>query len=676
LNRLHVKKAARVRAAFFIARASKYGYNTFIMEAPSPRDELIILFLRGLRIVLNNAAAYAVSHPYFQKSVQEFREKITPVFDLLDPVWIHCAPDSLMVDGRPWQKNALYTDLAALFHYRKIKSVGFAKGVTVDELLAFFGVIGMPRRDFLRKGGCRRLLKGLTGHILVEELDYSGFLGEGGTVEVDVWVFLLGEALERDDTQKLKNLADTFGKVAASLKPSDLAEDTELHDNIRTFMRYVKEHYREKLRDCTRELFGVMERYKTALKSGEIEKIKTFFREIDEESLARLLWDELLDNKSFDTTSFRMYNQLVEPTRHQAVANVFESLAGSGAAQETQAVVKRLGALLETAMGDSFSAVYRTMLAHIMEQLSFIKHVDFDRARARKNYSFILLSLLQAETVQERIAEIIGRIGKEWERITKERDYDFIVGLAGVIRKKQETLPACAPVLGSVRSWISNFVETVIWIEPLPEEHVSLLDEMSSSLEADRFILKMAEQEMVNTSVVTVFLRLFPQAVGQLQSALAQKSHNVDFMMKFVSCLKKSPSPLVGGILESIFPSSNDFIKIEALKVMESLATINEVFLFAVLNQSTDRLKRAAFSVLAQRDSTRQRALEKLFNVPSFLGSGNKIMLEHLAMVGELALEKEAYAHVEVLAKRPFFWNKPVREKAKMMLEKMYARKH
>lgn len=661
---------------FFVARSRKCGYNIFIMEAPSPRDELIVLFLRGLRIVLNNASAYAIDHPYFIKSVHEFREKITPVFDVLEPVWIHCAPDSLTVDGRTWQKNALYTDLAALFHYRKIKCIGFTRDVTVDELLVFFGVVGMPRRDFLRKGGCRHLLKGSSKNIRVEELDYSGFLGEGGTVEVDVWVFLLGEALERDDTQKLKNLADTFGKVTAGLKPSDLAQDTELHDKIQSFMGYVKEHYHERLVDCTRELFGVLQRNKTGSKDEDIEKIKTFFREVDNESLARMLWDELAVNKAFDATSFLLYNRLIDRERHQAVVDMVGSCASSRGVQETQLVAGRLSALLDSTGGDTFSPLYRKMLSGLVEHLAFNKRIDFDRDRAHQNYLFILLSLLRIENNRERVADIGARIGKEWERIIQARAFDFITALSLLVAEKEKRgSPDTSASITELRTGISRFVETLIWEGSLPENQAVLLDSMtSSSLGADRFIAKMCDEEKVNASLVSVFLRLFPQAVPQLQEALTRKSHSVDFLVKFIGSLKGG-SAAAAGLLEYIYAVSNDFIKIEALKAMETLPAINEAFVFSSLAKSEYPLKRAAFSVLARRDSTRPRALEAFFNIQSFLGSANKLLLDHLSIVGELGLEKEAYTYLEALSRRPFFWNSPVRQRAKALLEKMYARK-
>ena len=94
------------------------------------KEEALNDFLKGLRIVFSNATAYSKDHPYFIKSVENFRQKIDTLFNFLNPIKINIAPNFLFLYDRCWDKEAPYVELASLLHFRKIKSIEFREGLT------------------------------------------------------------------------------------------------------------------------------------------------------------------------------------------------------------------------------------------------------------------------------------------------------------------------------------------------------------------------------------------------------------------------------------------------------------------------------------------------------------------------------------------------------------------
>jgi hypothetical protein len=58
-------------------RTGRDGIHDVLRLPPAvDKDEALFDFLKGLRIVLNNASAYPKDHPYFAKSVDDFKQKL------------------------------------------------------------------------------------------------------------------------------------------------------------------------------------------------------------------------------------------------------------------------------------------------------------------------------------------------------------------------------------------------------------------------------------------------------------------------------------------------------------------------------------------------------------------------------------------------------------------------
>ena len=145
------------------------------------QDQLVEDFFRSLRVALTNAFSYSKDHPYFIKSVENFKLKLEEILAVLSPFKFGVTDLGLMVDGKSLTRVGFYDELARLLHQRKIKSIEIRANVTLAELVGFFSVISMSQKEIFKNGGVNALLvKKQLVNFTIEELDYSAFLqGDG-----------------------------------------------------------------------------------------------------------------------------------------------------------------------------------------------------------------------------------------------------------------------------------------------------------------------------------------------------------------------------------------------------------------------------------------------------------------------------------------------------------------
>jgi len=209
---------------------------------PADRDGLIQDFLRTLRVAFKLGAIYSLEHPAFKKTIDELMVKTEALFLYISPLSIGFTPHSLFVDNRFWEGDRTYWDLAQVFHYRKVKRLEIRPGIPHSEFLRFASKFMLPVKAFIQEGGALNILKKENLiHISLDILDYSQLLvGEGEEIK-DIWPYLLMEAVEEDDGQKLDQLAVSFEKVIGKFNTEDLIQNEELHKNFIKFFQYLKE---------------------------------------------------------------------------------------------------------------------------------------------------------------------------------------------------------------------------------------------------------------------------------------------------------------------------------------------------------------------------------------------------------------------------------------------------
>jgi len=640
------------------------------------KEEALNDFLKGLRIVLNNALAYSKDHPYLIKSVENFKQKIDLLFNFLNPIRIDIAVDSLFIDGKKLEKTTLYTEIASMFHQRKLKSVEFRQGLTIEELADFLYGVSLPIKEILKKGGARNIISKNNPHIILTELDYSRLLGAAGEEVKDVWLYLFKEVVQRQDQKSMNEFADDFENVMKKLKIEELIKDEQIKKSLLDFVTYLKNNQKEKFYKCAHEIFKSAARYKDILKEENIDTLKSLFKDFNEPDFASLLWDGILKDDAFDILSLELFSRITGEQKAKEISSSFLSkTANKESLENSPKAIKKTQDLLSVSSSQSVSEVYRNTLSNLLGGISFDKSLSFDRNLLRINYLFILLNLLTGERNKERLKVISERLSKELESVIGEGNFGYLKNLSDILKERKKEDSSLIEASGELERHISKSVEDNIWQEEPSSDLEYLVDTLgSSSLNADFYLDKIFNENKFNPDVLKLFFRFFPSASPLFYKNLEKKYADLGFLGKMIESLAVLEPYLFREILKHIFSFSNEIIKIEVLKAMQKLSDFDQDFLLVVLQKGTLSLKKEALVILARDQNARKIALENLLAISSPWGKKNKVILENIILVEDLEL-KEAEGYLITLSKKPFFWNRGVRRKALEVLKNKHVRK-
>ncbi|HTZ11511.1 MAG TPA: hypothetical protein VMD04_03950 [Candidatus Margulisiibacteriota bacterium] len=641
------------------------------------KEEGLNDFLKGLRTGFSNAAAYPKDHPYFIKSVEAFKKTIQALFPLLSPVKIDISPESLLIDGKKLEKAMLYTELASFLHQRKIKSIEFKEGVLLDELASFFSSTSLPVKEIPKKGGLRNILgKANVRHIVVDELDYSALLGSEGEEIKDAWLYIFNEALSREDSEKIEELADNFGKIISKLKPGQIAEDKELQEGLNNFLTYLKENKKDKFNICSSQVFKSIAKYGTLPDKASTETVKALFKNCDTKDFAGLLWDEVLTDDNFDSLSLDFFSQISggEPAQNDIAVSFLEKAKDNKevffnnpkAVKKTQHLLSIMEK--EGVSNTYISEVYRNTLSSLLKDTSSKKSAIFDRKSLHENYLSVLLNMLAAEKARDALVIISERMTKELGAAVQERNFAYLKDVSETIRRKNQEDPRTADIFEGINKGIFKFVEGSIWDEPLARELEYFIDNMDKSyLGIGWYMDKIFNEGIFNPYALKLFFRLFPSSAPLFYENLSKKASEMDFLSGMIGALNLVNPAFAKEALKQIYYLSNLIIKAEVLKAMQRLKEFDREFILSVLDEADTSLKRESLRALAKDESLVKPALDKLFLIPSPWGKNNKVLLENIMLVQEAGL-KQAKGYLEILGKRRFFWNAALRKKAREVI--------
>jgi hypothetical protein len=644
------------------------------------KDEAINDFLKGFRIVLNNAYAYPKDHPYFKKSVEVFKQKLDTLFAFLSPIKIDFTAESLFLDARFWEKLSLYVEIASMFHLRKIKSIEFRQGVAVQELVDFLSSIALPLKDILRQGGMRNILKtGNNAGILVEELDYSQLLkGEGEEVK-DVWVYLFKEAVEKKDYQKINEYADNFEKIIGKFNANDLSVDDELRQNVSNFLSYLKDKEKEKFHNCNKGLLKTILKDRNISQEDKLDKIKVFFKDSKKEDLAEILWEGISKDDDFNYLSLAVFSRLFDEDTHKAIVPALEEKIKERDKEILKAnpkIRKKIKELFSTTQNASIPTLYQHALSWLSEGASSQEDFSLDHNLLNENYRFILLNLIADEQDKQTLNLAVGFLSKECSGAVAEKNTDYLKSVLELIDKKIKQDAALSEIFEGSEKCIANFVEDMAFQESPPQDLDYFIDTLRINCYGSDFYLeKIFKESKVNIYALKLFLKFFPEKAPLFLENLKQRHFDLDFLVNIVKCLELIGSSLTLEMLKEIFSFSNNIVKIEILKSMQALSRYDYEFLLSVLKKGETLLKREALVILRGNEKMRRIALEELFSIPSPWGRNNQLLIENITVAEELKL-REAQEYLEAIGKRRFFWNRELRSKAKDVLKKWNARKY
>ncbi|MGA2363196.1 MAG: hypothetical protein ABSG73_12135 [Candidatus Aminicenantales bacterium] len=639
--------------------------------SPASRDELIGEFLRTLRVAFKLGAIYSLEHPAFKKTIDELMVKTEAIFQFLNPLSIGFTPHSLFVDNRFWEGDRTYWDLAQVFHYRKVKRLEIRPGIPHSEFLRFASKFMLPVKAFIQEGGALNILKkeNLT-HISLDVLDYSQLLvGEGEEIK-DIWPYLLMEAVEENDGQKLDQLAVSFEKVVGKFNTEDLIQNEELHKNFVKFFQYLKETSGEKHRTCARSLLRTAMTGRKTLPESKFENLKLLLSDLTEKDLASTLWEEIIGNEKFDSLSFSIFCKITDKERHKKVATSLHELFETDDPQNRKAEVEtKIKILLSGTSGQLHSEIYRQTLSALLTEISFDKKTTFDHQLLQRNYRFILINLLAREPAGEMAVTQLERIIEEWERVDQEQDFDFLECLFEVLEGRAADL-AAEPSFQKLRKALSELVESgILRGDSRPELDLFVGKLAESVHDRQDYLDRIFKDKTVTPTLLRAYFRFFASHRDDFDAAVKRKASDSDLLCRIADSLKLLDTPVSLATLEMIYPLGDAKVKVHVLQAMQKLNEFDETFLFPVLGSKDPLIQAEALILLMRNERTKHVAFAKLFKLQSPYGIRNKALIRHIRLVEEKDL-RAADLYVEPLAQRKDLWNRKVRQEALRVLEK------
>lgn len=609
------------------------------------KEELLVEFLKGLRIAINNSLAYTRQHPYFLKSSQEFKEKIDILLNLLNPIRVNVTPESIFLDDKDYNKLPFSAELAQILHQRKIKTIEFRPGESAEELADFLSLLAMHPKEILVNGGLSGMLKSVNvRYIRVEELDYSSLLGADGKEVKDVWLALFKEAVEKQDAQKVEELADNFSRAVNN---PGLKKDIE------------------------KELSSLILNSSSQIKIDNEDKLKEALKDLDSEDFSNIMLSSFSDASSLNPLNFGLFCRLAGEERvDKLVASLADKVKNRLAMKNNPAMLKRIKDLLSGPDAESVSPTYRNALFSLIKGVSFKDRVFFDRRQLRSNYRNIILNFLEQEESREGLDLLLGRLNKEWPDIIRDADFGFFKELLGIIReiKKKGVLPP--EPLERIEEGIGRTVEDSVWDEGEGADLSALIDSLGKCYNTSTFYLsKIFQERKAGAGGLKLFLRFFPDSLDNFCEQLRQRRADLEFLSQAIEGLSRISLPASLSALKAIFSFGNEFIRAQVLKAMGSVAGFDEEIAFGALREDSVMLRKEALSILAKDEAAKNRALEALLNIPSPWGSKNQFIIENIMIIEELGIQG-TQDYLAILSKKRFFWNWRLRDKALEALRK------
>jgi hypothetical protein len=629
---------------------------------------------RALRVAFKMASMYNAEHPAFKSSVNDLIAKLEALFVHVNPLTIGFSPHALLIDGRFFEGERTFMDLAQLFHFRKIKRLEIRPGIPHAEFMRFASKIMLPVKLFIREGGAQAIVKNENIlHISVDTLDYSILLqGEGEEIK-DIWPYLLMEAVEEDDSVKLGELAGSFERVVGKFNTEDLIQNEELHKNFAKFFTYLKETSEEKHRTCAKQLVKTIVSTRKTPTESKFENLKLLISDLSEEDLASTLWEEIIGNAKFDSLSFSIFSRIIDKERHKKIATSLHSLFHTDDPQNRRAETEtKIRILLSGASSQLHSEIYRQTLSNLLEEIAFDKKISLDHAHVLRNYRFLLLVLFSQEESPETAMAQLGRVAEEWGRIVQEADFEFLVAFHDVLESRIGAFGA-ESAFDQARISVAEHVESCLLKgETRPEIDV-LVDKLGRSLYGwESYAATLFKDRIVSSSLLLAVFRFFPDHLEDLRAWIKKKSSDGELLGRIAEALGRIDTPLSLDTLKRVFEVGDDGAKVKALQAMQNLTEFDEAFLFPVLEKRNELIQAEALVLLLRHERTKHVAFTKLFGLASPYGLRNRTLLRNLGIVERYGLV-EAAPYVRPLAERKDFWNRRIREEAGRVLEKWRA---
>ncbi len=633
------------------------------------KKELAKDFIYSFKKALNITTLYSKEHPLFVKGVEEFAEKVDFTLRFINAIQVDVAIDFLLFSEEKFS-DPEYAELAKKMHLHKIKRIEIKQGIIFEELAFLLNRINRSLKDLI-KGGSLSLTGSKLAHLSIEEIDYYELLKkEGGEPYKDIWVYLLSDVVKNEDEEKILELADSFGEMVNHFTIKEILENSELYDNIKNFLSYLKNKDKDKFTQCSRDLANYIFNVMNILSDSDLEKIKGLFSCFDENDFADILIGVILSTDESENFSFDFFFRVVDAKIQQAVASLTVKSIREKFLGDKQKAYNRVEALLKAAEKYPFSEVYKNAFASLLDDIASTRIFTIDKDSLYLNYQFILLNLLSREKEKDSLGLIVDKISIELEKILKKTDIAYLKVLLGIIKAKKAEDPQMATVFEKLDNQIILFIEDNLWKGTLGEDFQYFIDYAPSSVSGiDVYLKKIFDENQINATIVKIFLKFFPESLDLFFSSLEKKNSDIEFNERLIKSLKEINNDSALNMLKRIYSISNNYIKNEVITALSELDKFDKELALSILRKEDVFLKKEALLMRARDEKTKREALETLFLINSPWGIKNKVLLGNISVVEDAEL-KDAKEFLVAISKKHFFWNWNIIRKAREVLDK------
>jgi hypothetical protein len=481
----------------------------------------------------------------------------------------------------------------------------------------------------------------------------------------------------------LNNFVDNFSTLIKRTNQNDIFETDEIAANINEFLTSLKQKNKEQFAKCSKDLFLWALRNIKSLNEERLAKLKLIFNSLDQEDFGALLWEGLGQEDNFDILNLELFSKISEQKDPSQIAEAFsKKINASQYLNNNPKAVKRIKDLLAETQTDQISAVYRNTLEALIKGVSFSGVLFFDQRELRENYRYILLNMLSIDEDKDNLLLAAEILEKELVDILENNDLGFLKDFRDLlVKRKKEGNSVCV----DLERKLSVSIENIILNQSLASEREFFLEMVSFPSREMNFyldkifipsevsaraagILTGFAAEKANKHILSLFLKFFPEGLDIFYLKVEQRLQDLEFLASLIDALAQLNTPVTLGILDHIYSSANELIKIKILSIMRKLKKVDVQFLLRQLNTNSPLLRKSLFSVLILDAQAGDGAIDLLLKIPSFCGSKNGLLIENMQIVFDLGLI-EAAGRIHDLSLRRFLWNRKLRDKAKQILK-------
>ncbi|MCM8830941.1 MAG: hypothetical protein NC918_01950 [Candidatus Omnitrophica bacterium] len=621
-------------------------------------------FIKSLRVALNCVSIYFKEHPLVKNSIENLNQKIKILSSFVDPIEISITPSTIFFGKESFAQSKLSQELAEFFHFRKLKKIIFStKTLTADELISFIYILAKPPRDIFKEGGMEKLIKiNEIVNISVEELDYSHFLEVDAEKYKDIWEAILADIASNKDTQRYDEFINIFNKILNYTNTRELIQNNALRENIKNFLKYIKEIDNAKSLQFSKKLFHKVVSDKDILQDNSFYKLKELFAELKNFEIADIFCEEIIANKNFDQKSFIIFFHLFDIDTHKEISSLLKTKLKDLSSDKL--FIKKIKDLFFS-LNNAIPESYQPVLLSLSKDIFPTGQISLDYDALLKNYHFILMYLLDNIKSQKKINFIFEQLIKQTKFFIEKKEFEILKNLLVKLEQKESYLDAIK--LDEFEKKIGFELEEMAIKGDISFDNIFLLDRIKESKYDFGFYLNLIfDETKINPSILYLFFKLYRNK--QLFHIQLNKYRNdIKFLVKMIDNLSYIDLPESFETIKHIFFVSNDFVKHKALDAMERLSIYDKDFFYELLRSSDIYLKKVAFKILAKNTNTKKEAVKILLNIFNPLGIRNRILLENLKLIEEVPL-LDIREDLMFFAKKNFF-NRTIRQKIKKIIK-------